>query len=98
MIYCFDLDETLCKTSGQDYENSTPIPVRINKVVELFDSGHIIKIHTARGSVTGLDWTEVTRNQLKAWGCPFHELILGKPAADIYIDDKACKDLDFDWS
>ena len=36
-----------------------------------------------------------TYDQLKSWGCKFHELQLGKPAADFYIDDKAIKDHDF---
>jgi hypothetical protein len=26
---------------------------------------------------------------MELWGVPFDELILGKPAADIYIDDRA---------
>jgi len=26
--------------------------------------------------------------QLKEWGCKFHELKMGKPAYDLFIDDK----------
>jgi hypothetical protein len=33
--------------------------------------------------------------QLELWGCKYHELIMGKPSADYYIDDKAIKDNDF---
>jgi carbamoyl-phosphate synthase large subunit len=97
-VYCFDLDETLCITSKLSYELSTPNKDRIRKVNQLFDLGNYIKIFTARGSVTKIDWREITENQLSDWGVKYHELILGKPAADYYIDDKAINVIDFDWS
>ena len=36
-----------------------------------------------------------TLEQLKTWGCKFHELQLGKPNADFFIDDKGISDKDF---
>ena len=30
----------------------------------------------------------ITESQLDRWGCKYHKLILGKPSADYYIDDK----------
>lgn len=98
ITYCFDLDDTLCVTNGLDYGGSLPIIERIEKVNRLYEAGCKIKIFTARGSETGIDWREVTQVQLNSWGVKHHELILGKPAADFYIDDKACRDTDFDWS
>ena len=57
---------------------------------------------------TPVDYTEVmpscgitTRNiplteeQLERWGVKYHQLFLGKPSGDIYIDDKGIKDEDF---
>jgi hypothetical protein len=38
---------------------------------------------------TGIDWREFTEKQLKSWGVKYHELIFGKPVADVFIDDKA---------
>ena len=38
---------------------------------------------------------EETHYQLMDWGCKFHRLMLGKPFADHYIDDKAISDGDF---
>ena len=29
-----------------------------------------------------------TKEQLKSWGVKYHQLFLGKPGGDIYIDDK----------
>ena len=97
MIYCFDLDDTLCTTAGMDYASASPMVMRIERVNQLFGDGHTIKVFTARGSETGIDWRGVTEQQLSQWGLKYHILILGKPAADIYVDDKACHERDFIW-
>ena len=39
--------------------------------------------------VTGIDWTELTGQQLKKWGAKYHECKLGKPDYDLFICDKA---------
>ena len=93
--YCFDIDGTLCTTQGSDYANSTPNFDRIRVVNNIFDSGHRVILFTARGSTTGIDWYELTLKQITTWGIKFHELRLGKPSADFYIDDKGITDLDF---
>lgn len=99
MIYIVDIDETICDTpmkdGARDYENSTPILCRIAKINKLYDQGHTVKYWTARGSSSGIDWTELTTKQLKQWGCKFHEVRLGKPSYDVWIDDKAVSDKDF---
>tara|TARA_B100000945_G_C20009210_1_gene424670 strand:- start:98 stop:241 length:144 start_codon:yes stop_codon:yes gene_type:complete len=39
---------------------------------------------------TGIDWTEITKKQLKIWGARHHELKMNyKPEFDLIIDDKA---------
>ena len=94
--YCFDLDNTLCHTMEGDYEESVPYYPRINKVNKLYDSGNRIVIDTARGSVTGIDWFMITKDQLDRWGLKYHALRVGtKMAADFYIDDKAISDKEF---
>ena len=98
MIYCFDLDDTLCESVGLDYSTASPWITRIERVNQLFEDGHVIKVYTARGSETGIDWREITEKQLGEWGLKYHHLILGKPAADIYVDDKACHERDFEWN
>ena len=89
MIYVFDLDNTLCYTEGTNYEKSKPFPESIRRVNELYDAGHTIKIFTGRGYVSKKDWRELTLFQLKEWGVKFHELIMGKPNYDVFIDDLA---------
>ena len=90
--YCFDLDGTLCSNSEGEYAQAVPLPERILKVNELYDLGNKILIYTARGTVTGIDWRELTQNQLDEWGIKHHELRLGKPFADIYVDDRGVSD------
>ncbi len=96
MIFCFDLDGTLCTNTNGNYNDAIPYKDRIEKLNFFYDSGHIIKIDTARGKTTGIDWTEITKNQLEQWGVKYHELRIGiKMNADFFIDDKGIKDVDF---
>lgn len=95
-IYCFDLDNTLCRTQGNIYEEAVPIPERIEHVNRLFSLGHTIIIDTARGCSGKRDWYEYTYNQLVTWGVNFHTLRTGvKFGADFFIDDRAFNDKDF---
>lgn len=87
--FCFDLDGTLCTNTDGAYEEAQPFPWAIARVNALATAGHRIIIFTARGGTTGIDWTDVTKEQLAAWGVLYDELRLGKPQADVYIDDKA---------
>jgi len=89
MKYFIDLDNTLCYTQSNDYKNSKPNVERINHLRDLKDSGHHITIWTARGSSSGMDHSELTKNQLAEWNVPYDELVLGKPSYDCCIDDKS---------
>jgi len=96
MKYFIDLDNTLCQTIDGDYLNATPIYDRISKVNELKNSGHHITIWTARGSRSGIDYSDLTKQQLIEWDICHDELKLGKPDFDIMIDDK-CECVDTFW-
>ena len=86
-----DIDETICYYVGErNYNFAKPILNRIDKINKLYDAGNKITYWTARGSVTKIDWYEVTKNQLREWGCKYHKLSVGeKPAYDLLICDKA---------
>ena len=88
-VYCFDIDGTICTNTDGDYEQAIPFKEVIEKINRLYDKGHKIIFFTGRGSTTGIDWFDLTRKQLKDWQVKYHELIMGKPHADIFIDDKA---------
>ena len=95
MKYVIDIDGTICKEvllpdGKKDYSKHEPIPERIEKINKLFDAGHTIKYMTARGAVSGVDYYNLTNNQLVTWGAKFHELSVGKKEHyDVWIDDKA---------
>tara|TARA_Y100000034_G_scaffold47536_1_gene58537 strand:+ start:403 stop:849 length:447 start_codon:yes stop_codon:yes gene_type:complete len=97
MRFVLDLDNTLVNTNGSDYENSTPIPEAIEKVRKYHNRGDHIIIMTARGSGSKKDWREFTAKQLKEFGIPYDQLIVGlKPGGvDVFIDDKAINALDW---
>jgi len=97
MRWVLDLDNTLVKTEGSDYKNSTPIPAAVAKVQEYKRRGDHIIIMTARGSGSKKDWREFTAKQLDDFGIPFDQLIVGlKPGGvDVFVDDKAINALDW---
>src|SRR5210317_754471 len=102
--YCFDIDGTICAQVGLDeYAETTPYVDRIEKINQLYDEGNYIVYLTARrmltcdGDVSAAYemWYDITLDQLNKWGCKFHQLMLGKPSADYYIDDKGISDKDY---
>ena len=104
MKYVIDIDGTICdKPENSDYDSSYPKPYRIAKINKLYDEGHHITYFTARGMGRYLDnadlakarFYEITELQLRLWGCKYHQLVLGKPSGDYYIDDKGMNDNEF---
>ena len=69
----------------------------------MFNEGHGIIFHTARGMGTFKNdgkkahekYYDLTLNQLNNWGVRFHKLIMGKPSGDLYVDDKGISDEEF---
>jgi CMP-N,N'-diacetyllegionaminic acid synthase len=87
--FAFDLDGTIATlVPGDRYLESTAYPPAVELVNRLHDAGNRIVVYTARGSHTGIDWRETTREQLRRWGVRHHELRFGKPPADYFIDDR----------
>lgn len=89
MIYCFDIDGTLCTNTDGGYEKAQPLPAVITRINGLYEAGHRILLQTARGATTSIDWRAITERQLKEWGVRYHALYFDKPTADLYVDDKA---------
>jgi len=106
MIYVIDIDGTICDSPESlkdgNYDTSIPKVDRIQKINALYDDGHTIKYFTARGMgrynsgiLAQKIFYNTTYDQLILWGCKFHNLIMGKPSGDIYIDDKGVNANDF---
>ena len=103
MTYVFDIDGTICSLTNGEYEKATPIKERIQKINDLYDQGNKIIFLTARGMgrynnnrpLAEAEFWTFTHKQLNEWGVKFHNLFSGKPAGDIYVDDKGSKDEEF---
>lgn len=94
--YFIDIDDTICTiTVPMEYESAQPIPCAIAKVNRLFKEGHTIVFWTARGTLSGKDWRQLTERQLLSWGVQYHELRFGKPVYDFFIDDKNINSMDW---
>ena len=97
MIVYIDIDETIANTpDDRNYSMSTPIKENIAKANKFYDEGHTVVYWTARGSGTGIDWYDITKDQLIQWGAKHHDLKLGKPMYDLFICDKAINSEDWE--
>lgn len=93
MIIYVDIDDTICYHTSEykdklDYSQAMPFLDRIDKINRLYEEGNTIIYWTARGSKTGINWFQITHQQLISWSAKFHELRMGKPNYDLFIDDK----------
>ena len=59
------------------------------KINNLKKNGNSITIWTARGQQSGIDYEDLTKQQLKNWNVNYDKLLMGKPSYDLYIDDKS---------
>jgi hypothetical protein len=95
-VYVFDIDGTICSNTDGNYEQAEPFLDRLEKINDLYEDGHKIIFMTARGMGRSnnnrdsayKEFYDFTYSQLRNWGLNFHELYLGKPEGDIFIDDK----------
>jgi len=94
MTYVFDIDDTIFFSSIDghgEYQIDSVNEELIERINALFNSGNTIIIFTGR------HWRhlELTKKQLMNCNVKYDALILGKPIADVYIDDRAMAPRDF---
>ena len=88
MNYIIDLDGTICtETDFRNRSKSKLIKGARATINELYKKKNNITIYTARS------WNELKKTEkwLKKNKIKYHQLILGKPIGDIWIDDRAIK-------
>lgn len=98
-----DVDDTICVTFDRDYANSRPISYVISKLREAREKGWRIVLHTARGQGRSNGDIESVRDEVIAeltsfcerHDVPYDEIIIGKPWAAMYVDDKALRPNEF---
>lgn len=88
-IIYVDIDNTICETKNQDYENARPLKAHIARLNKLYDQGCGIVYYTARGAGSHVDLTAFTKAQLDYWKCKYVSLRMDKPVYDFFVDDRA---------
>ena len=81
-----DIDGTIC-TEERTFERplATPLPNAREAINKMYNEGHTIIFWTARG------WEQykITEDWLKKHGFLYHQILMGKPMATVFIDDRA---------
>ena len=93
----FDVDDTILFTENRDYSNSRPNDDVVKGMRDLKQAGWRIILQTARGMGRSGNNIETVRedvmseivNSCTKHNIPYDEIILGKPWAAWYVDDKA---------
>jgi len=101
-IVC-DVDHTILFTKDRDYENSIPNKPVCDKLREAYESGWEIILFTARGMGRSNGDIESVREEVtreiksfcSRFDVPYSQIILGKPWAAMYIDDKGLRPDEF---
>ena len=86
MVILIDIDGTICtEESPPERPRARPLPGAVQAVNRLTEEGHVVVLWTGRG------WDEYRTT--KAWlddhGFKYAELLMGKPIANLIIDDRA---------
>jgi uncharacterized HAD superfamily protein len=86
MQIIIDMDGTVC-TEEKTFSRSMakPLPGAVENINKLYTEGHTIIIYTAR---TWMEF-EMTSEWLKINNVKYHQLMMGKPIGDLWIDDRA---------
>lgn len=86
-----DMDGVICE-ERPTFERSLakPVPDARDRIDDLREAGYRIIIHTARS------WSELamTEEWLYEHGIVYDQLVMGKPVADILVDDRAVTSLE----
>jgi hypothetical protein len=91
----FDLDDTISFCHDRDWPNAKPNIDLIRKINKLYNEGWFIHIHSARGQLSGINYTEIVTKWLEDNGVLYHKLEFGKPLGVLYVDDKGINVNDF---
>ncbi len=86
MVILIDIDGTVCtEESPFDRPLARPLPGAVEGVNQLVDEGHTVVFWTGRG----WDQYRVTKNWLDDHGFKYAQILMGKPIANLIIDDRA---------
>jgi hypothetical protein len=86
MVIMIDIDGTVCnELSPFDRPLAKPLPGAVARVNSYVEAGHVVVFWTGRG----WDQHRTTKKWLDDNGFKYSELLMGKPIANLIIDDRA---------
>jgi histidinol phosphatase-like enzyme len=86
MVIFIDIDGTICtEESPFDRPLAKPLPGAVEAVNRYVEAGHVVVLWTGRG----WDQYRVTETWLAKHGFKYSQLLMGKPIANLIIDDRA---------
>ncbi|MEQ9414732.1 MAG: HAD hydrolase family protein [Cyclobacteriaceae bacterium] len=105
MRIVIDLDGTIChiKKENETYDQLKPMPGAIDTIAKLKADGHYIIIQTARNMATQnsnvgkvlKNIGKITLDWLDRYSVAYDEIYFGKPNADVYVDDRSFRFIDW---
>lgn len=98
-----DVDDTILTTENRNYAESVPKMDVIRKLREARDRGWYIILFTARGmgrsngNIESVRWevTQEIESFCSRFDVPYDQIMLGKPWAAMYVDDKGLRPDEF---
>lgn len=88
MVIMIDIDGTVCEELAPfDRPLAKPLKGAVKAVNRLVKDGHTVVFWTGRG----WDQYRVTEKWLDQHGFRYAQLLMGKPIANLIIDDRACR-------
>jgi hypothetical protein len=86
MVILIDIDGTICtEESPFDRPLARPLPGAVERVNSLKQAGHVVILWTGRG----WDQYKITKHWLDEQGFLYDQILMGKPIANLIIDDRA---------
>jgi uncharacterized HAD superfamily protein len=91
---CIDIDGVIAQglSNWPHYESCEIVDGAVESIRHFQEQGHCIILYTARFE----EDRDVTKKWLYYHGIVYDKLIMGKPCADVYIDDQAFKFLNWE--
>lgn len=89
---CFDLDGVIADAKDNVYDQAVPQYGLCNPVESTIEVMHALKRAGVRLVICTARWEEdrpLTERWLKNYSVPYDVLVMGKPKADVYIDDRS---------
>ena len=86
MVIMIDIDGTICtEESPFDRPLAQPLSGAIERVNAYVEEGHLVILWTGRG----WDQYRITKKWLDDHGFKYAQLLMGKPIANLIIDDRS---------